>query len=134
MIAGMIGHTQRAAVLSFLLIASCGTSVVYTPARRTARVEPPRPSGDVTVYDKSAPARPAVVIGTVATQPDSIYVDTRMTPELVAEMRKVAARAGCNAIVLDGATPAPEARYGGRAFATVSYRASCLVFTDTGRP
>ena len=117
----------------FVTAAACGTTVVYTPAARHAAAAPARAPERVEVYDKGAPTRPSVVVGELATQPDSIYVDTHLDGALVDEMRRVAGRAGCNAIVLDGSTPAPDARLGGRAFATVSYHASCLVFTDAKR-
>ena len=125
-----VGAAAVALVL-LVTVASCGTTVLYTPSRRrAAAAEPARSPARVEVYDQGAPTRPAIVIGTLATQPDSIYVDTHLDGALVDEMRRVAARNGCNAIVMDGATPAPDARLGGRAFATVSYHASCLVFTD----
>lgn len=121
----------KSAVCSALLVtvAGCGTTVVYTPVARRGGGETARTAARVEVYDK-APARPAVVIGTLATQPDTIYVDTQLTGALVAEMQRVAASAGCNALVMEGSTPAPDARLGGRAFTTVSYHASCVVFTD----
>ena len=119
-----------ASIALLVTVASCGTTVVYTPAARATALSETHAPARVDVYDKSAPTRPSVVIGTLATEPDTIYVDTQLTGELVAEMQRVAARAGCNALVMDGSTPAPDARFGGRAFATVSYHASCLVYTD----
>jgi hypothetical protein len=98
----------------FVATASCATSVRYTPAAHTSR----------------ATASGGVVVGSVDTQPDSIYVDSRLTPELVAEMNRVAENAGCDELVMDGSTPAPQARYGGHAFTTVSYHASCVVHRE----
>ena len=102
---------SKATLVLVLAAASCATSVSYTPAARRAR----------------ATSSGGVIIGTVDTQPDTIYVETKLTKELVTEMHRVATLAGCDELVMDGTTPAPRARYGGRAFTTVSYHASCVV-------
>lgn len=110
----MMQSMWKAPLVLLVVTASCATSVSYTPA-----AHPPR-----------AAAAGGVVIGTVDTQPDTIYVETKLTPELVAEMHRVGERAGCDELVMSGTTPAPEARYGGRAFTTVSYHASCIAHPE----
>jgi hypothetical protein len=75
------------------------------------------------------PTRPYVTVGIIATQPDSAFTETQLTPKLVAEMRRQAASVGCDALVMQGSSPAPPSTYGGRAVASVSYRGDCAVFT-----
>jgi hypothetical protein len=123
----------RLAVSLLLLAPACGTSVFYTPLVSSPHALVSREPRTVEVC-QNEPTRPYVTVGIVATQPDSMYGETRMTPQLVDEMRRQAARAGCDALVLEGSSPAPPSTLGGRAVAAVSYRGACAVYTSAATP
>jgi hypothetical protein len=119
---------SRPTLALVLFTSACGTSVVYTqlasPPHALARRDP-----STVEVCQSEPARPYVTVGIVETQPDSVYAETQMSPELVEKMRREAARVGCDALILHGSSPAPPSTLGGRAVASVSYRGACAVFT-----
>jgi hypothetical protein len=119
---------SRLALAWMLFAAACGTSVVYTQLQSPPHALTRRAPSTVEVC-QTEPTRAYVTVGIVETQPDSVYAETHMTPELVEKMRREAARVGCDALVLQGSTPAPAATLGGRAVASVSYRGACAVFT-----
>jgi hypothetical protein len=119
---------SRLAFASLLLASACGTTVVYAPLAPPPHALASRPPSSVEVY-QNEPTRAYVTVGIVETQPDSMYAETEMTLKLVDKMRRQAARVGCDAIVMQGSSPAPAATLGGRAVASVSYRGACVVFT-----
>jgi hypothetical protein len=115
-----------------VLAAGCGTSVRYTSLQSPPHALASRPPSTVEVLE-AEPARAYATVGIIETQPDSAYAETRLTPALVDEMRREAARVGCDALVMQGSSPAPAATLGGRAVASVSYRAACAVYTTASR-
>ena len=119
---------SRLALLSLLLASGCGTRVLYAALLAPPHPLRSRPPASVEVV-QTEPARPYVTVGIIETQPGSEYTETRLTPQLVDEMRRRAARVGCDALVMQGSSPAPASTYGGRAVASVSYRGACAVFT-----
>jgi len=119
---------SRLALLSLLLASACGTRVLYTSLQSPPHALHSRSPGSVEVAE-TEPTRPYVTVGIIETQPDSEYTETHLTPQLVDEMRRQAARGGCDALLMQGASPAPPSTFGGRAVASVSYRGACAVFT-----
>lgn len=119
---------SRLAFASLLFASACGTSVRYSSLQAPPHTLVSRPPATVEVCENE-PTRGYVTVGIIETQPDSMYAETRMSPELVEEMRRRAARAGCDALVMQGSAPAPASTLGGRAVASVSYRAACVVYT-----
>ena len=123
-----------AAALTVVSLSACGTTVSYAPVAHSPRHLASRAPSTVEIFEGEPPTRPYVVVGTIATAPDSMYADTEMSPKLLDEMRKKAAHVGCDGLVMQGSSPAPVATFGGRAIASVSYRASCIVFSAPSDP
>src|SRR4051812_39630896 len=90
----------RKILLLALLVCGCGTSVSYTPLRAYHR-GPPRSADAVDVYLSSPPSEPHVDVGILeAEQESDLSLDG--TKEMVAALRRAAARAGCDAMFVKG--------------------------------
>jgi hypothetical protein len=119
----------RLALLALVFGSACGTTTTFAPLNASPRPLAARAPDSVEIFQEP-PSKAYVVVGTIETQPESAYADTRLTPKLVAAMRGEAARAGCDALLMQGNTPVPADTLGARAVASTSYRAACLVFTS----
>ena len=90
----------RKILLLALLICGCGTSVSYTSLRAYPR-GPRRSPEAVDVYVSSPPTEPHVDVGILeAEQESELSLDG--TREMLAALRKAAARAGCDALFVKG--------------------------------
>jgi hypothetical protein len=90
----------RKVLLLALLICGCGTSVTYTPLRAYPRGTRHSPEA-VDVYMSGPPTEPHVDVGILeAEQESELSLDD--TKEMLAELRKAAARAGCDALYVKG--------------------------------
>src|SRR5260221_5440123 len=90
----------RKILLLALLMCGCGTSVSYTPLRAYQR-GPRRSPEAVDLYVSEPPTQPHVDVGILqAEQESDLSLDG--TPEMLAALRKAAARAGCDALFVKG--------------------------------
>ena len=90
----------RRVLLLALLICGCGTSVSYTPLRAYPR-GPRRSPEAVDVYVSGPPTEPHIDVGILeAEQESDLSLDG--TQEMLAALRKAAARAGCDALFVKG--------------------------------
>lgn len=90
----------RKILLLALLMWGCGTSVSYTPLRAYPR-GPRRSPEAVDLYVSGPPTEPHVDVGILeAEQESDLSLDG--TQEMLAELRKAAARAGCDALYVKG--------------------------------
>jgi len=116
----------RLGFLALLLLPACST-VAYAPLHDPPRPLSVRAPATVQVFAATTPPPPYVVIGTLETEPSRQRV-AELTPRLVGELRREAAHAGCDALVLrDKRTSLLPTGYG-FAYEATSYRADCVVF------
>ncbi len=91
---------MRAALITIATFAAgCGTAVTYTPLVGNAYTVSSRPPESVDIYLSEPPTRPHQDVGLLeAEQESEMSVDG--TKEMLAEVRRQAARHGCDAIFI----------------------------------
>jgi hypothetical protein len=113
-------------------LAACGTTVQYTPTNAPPRPMRARPPGTVELFTSSKPDRPFVEVGILEAQQSSKYSTDRM-PEIIAELRKEAAKIGCDAIMMTGA--ADQVTGDEKVTTTLKgYRGTCIMWKTRPKP
>ncbi|HEY5447578.1 MAG TPA: hypothetical protein VIQ54_02470 [Polyangia bacterium] len=91
--------TRAALITIATLVSGCGTVVTYTPLLGNAYTVSSRPPESVDIYLSEPPTRPHQDVGLLeAEQESEMSVDG--TKEMLAEVRRQAARHGCDAIFI----------------------------------
>jgi hypothetical protein len=121
--------------LSLGLAAGCGVSSSFVPTAASPRAMQPRPVEDVEVF-LSRPDLPLREVGMIEVQQD--VFNHASANALVGELRRTAAQAGCEGVLISGANDGVFGHgsvsdgYGSMHTRTLKgYRGTCLVFTDT---
>jgi hypothetical protein len=81
--------------------AACGTTTSYSPTNPSPRAMQPRAPEQVYVYTTALPQVPFVEVGIIVSRQSSTMSVHRM-PEILAAMRKEAARLGCDGLIING--------------------------------
>ena len=99
----MSGMTRSmlAVATGISLIAGCGTTTRFAKINPAPRPMVPRPLSSVQVFAASMPTRPYVEVGIVQGRRSSEYSSHGM-PQIINEMKRKAARLGCDALVVKG--------------------------------
>ena len=80
----------------------CGTTVRFAATNPPTKRMLPRPVHTVDVYATSKPQRPYQEVGVIQARQSSAYSLHKM-PDIIAKMRKKAAKIGCDGVLLAGA-------------------------------
>lgn len=88
-------------LLSTLLLAACGTTTQWVPTNPSPRPMASRPVSTVEVWTTGVPNRPYTEVGLISARQSS-DLSTHEMPEIIMELRKEAARIGCDAVMLQG--------------------------------
>lgn len=92
---------MRKLLLSTVLLAACGTTTQWVPTNPSPRPMAPRPTSTVEVWTTGVPNRPYTEVGLISAQQSSEFSQHQM-PQIIMELRKEAARIGCDAVMLQG--------------------------------
>jgi hypothetical protein len=88
--------------LAFIVLAACGTTTRFTPTNPSPRPMQERDPGSVHVYTTGHPEIPYIEVGVIQSRQSSELSSHEM-PEIIQEMRKKAARIGCDGVIINGA-------------------------------
>ena len=91
--------TRAALITITSLLGGCGTVVTYTPLQGNANAVYARPAESVDIYLTDPPTRPHRDVGLLEAEQES-EMSADGTKEMLAEVRKQAARHGCDAIFI----------------------------------
>ncbi len=117
--------------LASMLLAGCGTKVVYMPLNASPRAMKARSAAEVEVFTSSKPSRPFTEVGMIESQQESMYSGD--SPQQVFfRMRAEAAQRGCEALIVtsnDG-VDGQSWEHGGAVKTLKGYRGTCIVYND----
>jgi hypothetical protein len=116
-------------------IAACGTATTIAVTNPSPRPLVPRSPAEVDVFTSSAPSQPFVEVAIIQSRQESIYSFDQM-PEIIAAMREEAARAGCDGVVLHGASDkvVPTGNKWGSTATLEGFWGACIVYTGAPVP
>jgi hypothetical protein len=94
---------MRSLLPMVLLVAACGTTTRFIATNPSPRPLAARPAASVAVFTTGHPEIPYVEVGIIQGRQSSAYSFDEM-PDIIATMRQDAGRAGCDALILNGAS------------------------------
>ena len=111
-------------------VAACGTATTVAVTNPSPRPLVARPPAEVQVFSSTPPSRPFVEVAIIQARQESAYSVDEM-PEIIAAMRDEAARVGCDAVLLHGASDkvVPVGDKWGSTATVEGFWGACIVFT-----
>ena len=94
---------MRSLLPVILLAAACGTTTRFIATNPAPRPMAPRPAESVAVFTTGHPDVPYVEVGIIQGRQSSSLSFDEM-PGIIAAMRQDAAKAGCDAVIINGAS------------------------------
>lgn len=127
-------NTRAILVLSSLLLAACGYRTAFTPTNTPPHPMSARPEASVEMFTATPPSRPFVEVG-LLTSAHAGYFSTSSDEEVMMGLRKKGAEMGCDGVFVTQETSrvvGSVSKAGDiNTYNLKTFRAACIVFTDT---
>ena len=118
---------RRPLIAALLLLAACGPTTQIVSTNPSPRLMHPRPLQEVQIFTSSRPAAPFVEVAIIRTRQSTSFSGDM--PEIIQTMREEAAKIGCDAVLINGASN--EVIGGGNAVGTLEgFVGTCIVYTS----
>lgn len=130
----LISNLIHAFTFGFALLSAtaCGTTTQFTPTNPSPRAMQSKSPDQVHVYTSSMPERPFTEVGIIQSRQSSELSLDEM-PEIIQEMRKEAAKIGCDGVILNGTnnkTVGHHDRHGGSTNTLEGYWGTCIMYQE----
>ena len=109
---------------------ACGTTTHYTPTNAPPRQMRAKPANQVHVYTTGKPKVAYAEVGIIQSRQSS-RMSLHDMPQIIAKMRKEAARRGCDGVIINGTNNkvvGHHDEYGGSTGTLEGYWGACIVY------
>lgn len=121
---------------SLAAVAACGTTTQFAPTNPSPRPMAPRHPDTVQVFTTGNPEVPYVEVGIIQSRQSS-RLSLHEMPEMIRELRKEAAKIGCDGVILNGANNTTEGHVidgDGSAGTLEGFWGACIMWVHAGGP